>query len=185
MALILGTGFLGLLRVYEFRALRACDFLTPTRLLATGGPMFVTIRLPKMRRLTARRAYTWIDDQGFIAYVEAVIARLPPEAPIFPGSYAQLRTIFNMLCGRLGVPAGRSGALSLGSLRPGGATYAPPHRQPGTSQVPGSVGQCPDAGNLHPGSWGCKSAPRTVSPDPRDHQFSRGRRSGHFGLRRC
>jgi len=122
VAIVVGAGFLGLLRPHELRALLVSDLLTPFRLLASDGPMFVTIRLPKMRRLTARRSYTRIDHAGFIQYVDACTRGLSPATPIFPGSYAQLRAHFNRICAHLSVPTGAPHGLSLGSLRPGGAT---------------------------------------------------------------
>ena len=85
--------------------------------------MYVVIAAPKMRRLTARRAYTRIDEHGFVAYVDALLLRLPEDGFVFPGTYAQLRHMFNLLCSGLGLPTGSPDRLTLGSLRPGGATW--------------------------------------------------------------
>ena len=123
MVLMLGIGFMGMLRPHELRALRVADLLTPRRLLSDFPSMYIVIATPKMRRLTARRSYTRVDEPGFIAYADSLCALLPDEAFLFPGSYAQLRLLFNHLCLALGVPTGAPNGLTLGSLRPGGATW--------------------------------------------------------------
>ena len=123
VALLLLSGFTGLLRVHELRWLRLGSFMTPRRLMHDDQAMFVVIEKPKMRRLAARRSYVRIDDAGIIEFADAVVAGRPEEAFLFDGSYAQLRGVFCALCAEVGVPHGAPRGLTLGSLRPGGATW--------------------------------------------------------------
>ena len=85
--------------------------------------MFVVIRRPKMRRLTARRAYVRIDDARFIEFVDAFLMHQRDAERIYPGTYYQLRAVFGVVCEHLGLPLAGANALSLGSFRPGGATW--------------------------------------------------------------
>ena len=123
VGLLIAVGFMGLLRVHELRWLRFGSFVTPRRMFSLDSVMFVTIEKPKMRRLGARRSYVRIDDPGIIAFAEAFVEIYPHEAFLFNGTYAQLRAIFLALCAELAVPGGAPHGLTLGSLRPGGATW--------------------------------------------------------------
>ena len=123
VALLIAVGFMGLLRVHELRWLRYESFATPQRMFTLDATMFVTIQKPKMRRLTARRSYVRVDDPGVISFAEGLAAVFPPAAFVYYGTYAQLRAVFLALCSELGVPGGAPDGLSLGSLRPGGATW--------------------------------------------------------------
>ena len=123
VALLLLTSFSGLLRVHELRWLRMGSFMTPRRLMHDDGVMYVIIEKPKMRRLAARRSYVRIDDVGIIQFAEAIIRGRPEDAFLFNGSYAQLRDVFNALCAELRIPHGAPSGLTLGSIRPGGATW--------------------------------------------------------------
>ena len=66
LTLLLGAGFLGLLRAQEIRNLTFNDFLTPSRLMSTDPILLITVRSPKTRRIAAKRAYTRIDQPGFV-----------------------------------------------------------------------------------------------------------------------
>ena len=124
LAVLLGAGFLGLLRPSEIRALRFNDFLTPRRLMSRSSkPLLITIRAPTMRRVTARRAYTRIDELGFIDFVDAYIGEDPSDQFVFNGTYATFRFAFQALAREVGLPTAGPIALSWGSLRPGGATW--------------------------------------------------------------
>ena len=123
IAFLLGAGFLGLLRVHEFRSLTYGYFLTPSRLLSAAGPMYITVVKPKMRRLTARRSYTRIDDPTFVLFAEAFAASGRDSQLIFQGPYARLRRIFIAICEAVGLAPHDGHGLSWGSLRPGGATW--------------------------------------------------------------
>ena len=123
LALLLGAGFLGLLRPHEIRRLRFSDFMTPSRLMSRLPCLFVTVQAPKMRRITAKRAYTRIDEPGFVLFADAFISNDPPASFIFDGSYAQFRVAFQALAREVGLPLAGPLALSWGSLRPGGATW--------------------------------------------------------------
>ncbi len=122
VAVLFGAAFLGLLRPLELRTLTAADLLTPARLLASGGPMFVVIQKPKTRRLGPRRSYVRIDEPGFVDLADAVLPWLPESGPIFRGTYDHLRSLFRSLCEELNLPTLGETPLSLGSFRPGGAT---------------------------------------------------------------
>lgn len=123
VALLIATGFMGLLHVHELRWLRFGSFVTPSLMLVDDCTMFVVIEKPKMRRLGARRSYVRVDDPGLVAFAERFAAVFPPNAFVFEGTYVQLRDVFAALCREVGVPAGAPGGLKLGSLRPGGATW--------------------------------------------------------------
>ncbi len=123
VALLLGAGFLGILRPHEIRQLRYADFQTPTLLMSTRATLFITVRAPKMRRITAKRAYTRIDELGFVRFADAFIGEAPLEGFIFGGSYAHFRLVFRALLQELRLPVDGPLALSWGSCRPGGATW--------------------------------------------------------------
>ena len=123
LTLLLGAGFLCLLRAQEIRNLRFHDFLTPSRLLSADQVLLITVRSPKMRRITAKRTYTRIDQPGFVDYADAYVAHFPALAPVFNGTYAQFRAAFRALGAELGLPLDGPLALTWGSCRPGGATW--------------------------------------------------------------
>ena len=123
VALLLAAGFMGLLRVHELRWLRFGSFMSPRRLLNDDSVMFIIIEKPKMRRMTARRSYVRIDDPAIIALADAVVEDRPDDSFLFNGSYQQLRAVFNAICAELRLPHGAPQGLTLGSLRPGGATW--------------------------------------------------------------
>ena len=97
--------------------------MTPRLLMSDFPVMFVIIERPKMRRLATRRAYARIDDPMIIAFADAYATRGPPDAFVFDGTYHELRAIFMAICREVGLPVGGADGLSLGSLRPGGATW--------------------------------------------------------------
>ncbi len=123
MALLLGAGFLGILRPHEIRQLRYADFQTPTLLMHTRATLFITVRAPKMRRITAKRAYTRVDEPGFVDFADAFIGERPREGFIFGGSYAHFRLVLRALLIELHLPVDGPLALTWGSCRPGGATW--------------------------------------------------------------
>ena len=123
VALLIASGFLGLLRVHELRSLRFGSFLTPQRVLSDDRVLFSVIDKPKMCRLTARRACTRIDDAGVVDFAEHVVSKFPPQDLVFNGSYHELRAVFNAISAEIGLPHGGPDGLTLGSLRPGGATW--------------------------------------------------------------
>ena len=123
VALLIASGFLGLLRVHELRWLRFGSFLTPAQFLSDDPVLFIVIEKPKMRRLGARRAYTRIDDAAIVQFAECYATQFPPQDFVFDGSYYELRAVFNAICAEIGLPHGGPEGLTLGSLRPGGATW--------------------------------------------------------------
>ena len=76
-----------------------------------------------MRRITARRAYTRVDEPGFVNFADAFIPEKVDGRFMFDGSYAAFRNVFNAIAREVGLPAAGTLALSWGSLRPGGATW--------------------------------------------------------------
>ena len=97
--------------------------MTPQRLLSDDAVLFVIIDKPKMRRLGARRAYTRIDDPAVVEFAEHYATQFPPHQFVFNGTYYELRAMFNAICAEIGLPHGGPVGLTLGSLRPGGATW--------------------------------------------------------------
>ena len=124
VALLLATGFCGMLRVHELRGLTFGDFVTPTALMSSAPTVYVTIQRPKMRRVTARRGYARLDEPGLTEFIEAVTSVYASSDLVFPGSYAQFHRAMVALCRELGLPTeSQRGGLSWGSLRAGGATW--------------------------------------------------------------
>ena len=77
-----------------------------------------------MRRLTARRGYARLDEPGLCDFIEAMCTVFAPTDLVFPGTYEQLRRALFFMCRELGLPTeSRSGGLTWGSLRAGGATW--------------------------------------------------------------
>lgn len=122
VALLIPAGFMGLLHVYELRWLRFGSFVTASPIIVDVCSMFVVVEKPKMRRLGDRHSYMRVDDPWLVAFAERFATAFPPAAFVFDGMYVQLRDVFAALCREAGVPAGAPGGLTLGSLRPGGAT---------------------------------------------------------------
>ena len=123
LAVLIGTGFLGLLRPHEIRSLRFVDFQTPSKLMSSAPCAYITIRAPKMRRITARRSYTRVDDPAFVSFLDAYIGDDGSNEFIFNGGYHIFRRMFKALADELRLPRSGALALSWGSLRPGGATW--------------------------------------------------------------
>ena len=123
LALLLGVGFLGLLRPHEIRQLRFCDFQTPKHLGSSAEKLYVTIAAPKMRRVTAKRSYTRIDEIGFVNFANAYVPEQASSDPIFSGPYSLFRDVFIAMLREVGLPTRGPLALTWGSLRPGGATW--------------------------------------------------------------
>ena len=76
-----------------------------------------------MRRITAKRAYTRIDESGFVRFADAFVPVVAPETYVFDGNYAQFRAAFIAITRELRLPSSGSASLTWGFLRPGGATW--------------------------------------------------------------
>ncbi|CAE8616972.1 unnamed protein product [Polarella glacialis] len=119
MAILLLTGFYGLLRVCEVLALTVEDFSLPTEHDAASA-VFVRILEPKSRRRGARHQYVRIELPDVISFLTSCLKTLPSLMRIWPSSSHIYVTRFKMLLDALKVPRG---CLFPSSLRPGGASY--------------------------------------------------------------
>ena len=113
----LGLMFLGMLRPAEWFNLDVRDILTQATLLADSPVLFLRIRAPKMRWLSARREFVRVDDMCFTAFVEALLPFLAP-GPLWPLRPLDFRRRLDALFRELRVPG-----LTPASLRAGGATH--------------------------------------------------------------
>ena len=123
LALLIGAGFLGLLRPHEIRHLKFSDFMTPGRLLSDASCLYITVQAPKMRRITAKRSYTRVDEPGFVAFADAYVPTDSVDDFIFNGSYALFRQAFLAIAQEIVLPVAGPLAMTWGSFRPGGATW--------------------------------------------------------------
>ena len=109
--------FLGMLRPAEWFNLDSRDVLTRSMLLVDFPVLFLRIRAPKMRWLSARREFVRLDDLSFMTFVESVLPHLP-DGPIWPWRPVDFRHRFDALFREL-----RIKGLTPASLRAGGATH--------------------------------------------------------------
>ena len=113
----IGLMFLGMLRPAEWFNLDVRDVLTHSSLMADFPVLFLRIRAPKMRWLSARREFVRVDDLLFMSFVESVLSHLPG-GPIWPWRPVDFRHRFDALFREL-----RIKGLTPASLRAGGATH--------------------------------------------------------------
>ena len=117
-AVLIRLGFAGLLRPIELMKLRAEDVRLPQ---SDWEPRVVVLRLvePKNKSCLGRYQFTTIDEPELVSWLGWLVAGLPPDAHIWPGSQALFTKHWKRIITLLGI--GRLG-LTPGSLRPGGAT---------------------------------------------------------------
>ena len=125
-AAIIGLTWAGLLRIGETLQADRSDLTLPEDAAPGTDFALLRIRTPKTRGRAARHQAAKIDFPDIIQLLTAVFGNLPKEAKLWPYSAATLRKRFASLLGGLGLPTVRQGGkqpFSLGSLRPGGATF--------------------------------------------------------------
>ena len=123
VAFLLGASFAGMLRTSELRHMRVSDLFTPAKLLSADRVLYIALPRPKMRRLTARRAYVRVDDPTLVLWAELICERFAADSYLFPHGYPALRRIFLAIAEDAGLGAGPSCGLTWWSVRPGGATW--------------------------------------------------------------
>ena len=105
-------GFNALLRPVEMWRLRVrCVYLH-----SGGGQAVLAIESPKNRKHLGAWQFTIIESSSVSAWLGWLIAELPPDARVFPGSQALLAKMFRQACAALSLD------FTLGCIRPGGAT---------------------------------------------------------------
>ena len=77
VAVLLLTGFFGLLRPSEYLFLRASDFFLPTAHLA-GQTVFVAVQAAKTRFRAARKQYVKIDVPAVVNFIEKCLQTCDP-----------------------------------------------------------------------------------------------------------
>ena len=122
MAVLLG--FHGMLRPGELLNLCASDFVLPIQGLSQVWALYLRIRHPKMRRISARREHVRIDDPIIIKFAQDFLVGWLAEQPLFCSGKAGIfaRYWFH-LCSFFGISLASGPGLTPAALRAGGATY--------------------------------------------------------------
>lgn len=116
-------GFLGMLHLAEFLALRRRDLVLPGDSLQHHTVVYVHVRHPKTARF-ARRQHAKIEDALIVRYIEMVYGGFSLDAKLFPGSASVYRRQWDRIMDRLEIPHTRKhrGATPA-VLRGSGATH--------------------------------------------------------------
>jgi len=124
-AATLALAWTGLLRIGEVFAAKRADLILPRDAAPGIQHALLKIRLPKTRGRAARHQSARIDPCDIVSLLTAVFGRLAPSDALWNHSPQALRKRFTTLQLALGLGAGPNNEVpyTLGSLRPGGATY--------------------------------------------------------------
>ena len=124
-AATLALAWTGLLRIGEAFAAKRADLILPRDAAPGIQHALLKIRLPKTRGRAARHQSARIDPCDIVSLLTAVFGRLAPSDALWNHSPQALRKRFTTLQLALGLGAGPNNEVpyTLGSLRPGGATY--------------------------------------------------------------
>jgi hypothetical protein len=119
MAIILLTGFFGLLSVCEALCLKVEDFSLPTDSDSVSA-VYVRILEPKTERRGARHQYVRIVHRDAVCFLTSCLRNLPSSMNIWPCSTHIYTARFKTLLDALKLP---KGCLHPSNLRPGGASF--------------------------------------------------------------
>ena len=125
-AAVISMSWAGLLRIGEVLQSKRADLVLPGD--SAPGVSFALLKIqePKTRGRHARHQAARVDQSDIVSLLNAVYGPMAPHEALWPFSAATLRKRFNALLNAVGLPCEkRDGKLpfSLGSLRPGGATF--------------------------------------------------------------
>ena len=125
-AAIIGLTWSGILRIGETMIATRGDLILPQDSAPGVNFALLRIRTPKTRGRAARHQAARIDPPDIVALLSATFASWPEDKKLWGWSAATLRKRFNALLSSVGLPVhtvkGKR-PFSLGSLRPGGATF--------------------------------------------------------------
>ena len=125
-AAILSMTWAGILRIGETLMATRSDLILLQDSAPGVGFALLRIRSPKTRGRAARRQAARIDPPDIVELLTATFASWPDDKKLWTLSASTLRKRFNALLLTLGLPTTTSRGkrpFSLGSLRPGGATF--------------------------------------------------------------
>ena len=123
MGIFILLAFNAMLRPGELLKLTRSDVLLPSDLLSAKRVIYVRLREPKNRRITARREHVKVEDSIVVDLLELWLPRLRPEQPLFPMKAENMRKYHDSLVTFFGVPAADGLGLTPASHRGGGATW--------------------------------------------------------------
>lgn len=147
VALLVATGFWGLLRVHNLRWLRIGSFVMPSLLLVGDSTVFVVIDKPKLRRLLGRRSYVGVDA-GLVTFAELFATPRRPWSSSAPTH--SLNKSSSVCVASLALQPTPRVALRFARCRPAvllGCTEHGLHRHP---LFPQPLGLRTGVGHLHP-----------------------------------
>eukprot|EP00435_Cladocopium_sp_Y103_P041190 s587_g11.t1 len=125
-AAVLMMSWAGVMRIGEVLAATRQELVLPAD-CAPGTPFaLILIKSPKTRGRAANHQAARIDQEDIVRFLSAMYGDAPKETKIWPFSAATLRKRFTEVLKALRLPSDKSGGqkpFSLGSMRPGGATW--------------------------------------------------------------
>eukprot|EP00435_Cladocopium_sp_Y103_P046805 s630_g13.t1 len=126
VAAVLALAWTGIMRIGEVLQAKRSDLILPSD--SAPGFDFVLLRIqePKTRGRHAKHQAARVDQSDVVSLLSAVCGPMAPHEALWPYSAATLRKRFNQLLLAIGLPTERKDGVapfSLGSLRPGGATW--------------------------------------------------------------
>ena len=116
----------GIMRIGETLLTTRGDLILPADSAPGTSFILVRIRMPKARGRAARHQAARIDPPDVVTLLTATFKSLPEDAKLWKLSAATLRRRFESLLKGVGLPTHSIDGkrpFSLGSLRPGGATF--------------------------------------------------------------
>ena len=123
---VLALAWAGIMRIGEVLQAKRCDLILPTDSAPGFGFALLRIEEPKTRGRHARHQAARVDQCDVVSLLSAVYGPMAPSEALWPYSAATLRKRFNQLLLAVGLPTEKKAGVApftLGSLRPGGATW--------------------------------------------------------------
>eukprot|EP00435_Cladocopium_sp_Y103_P075270 s60_g55.t1 len=123
---VLLMSWAGVMRIGEVLAASREELVLPGDCAPGTSFALVMIKMPKTRGRAARHQAARIDQEDIIRFLSAMYAEAPKSTMIWPYSAATLRKRFSEVLKALQLPTEKEGSqkpFSLGSMRPGGATW--------------------------------------------------------------
>ena len=125
-AAVLMISWAGVMRIGEVLAATRRELVLPGDCAPGTSFALVLIHAPKTRGRAANHQAARIDQEDIVLFLSAMYGQAPKETKIWPFSAATLRKRFADVLRALKLPTEKQGGqkpFSLGSMRPGGATW--------------------------------------------------------------
>eukprot|EP00435_Cladocopium_sp_Y103_P057254 s392_g19.t1 len=125
-AAVLMMSWAGVMRIGEVLAATRRELVLPVDCAPGTSFALIIIRAPKTRGRAANHQAARIDQEDIVSFLSAMYGGSPLETKIWPFSAATLRKRFADVLRALKLPTEKHGdqkPFSLGSMRPGGATW--------------------------------------------------------------